>query len=174
MMKQITLVFFMILYPSLIEFSIVKAQNETPLVVKTAFLNVSVEEAFNYFTTDELLEKWLTVQADVDPKLGGGYELYWRPETPEDYSTIGCKILSIDAPYYLMFNWKGPVQFKNFMNNADPLTTVAVFFIEMENRTKVTLIHSGWRTESNWEEARLYFDNAWSGAFKLLEKTVNI
>lgn len=172
-MKQVTFTFFVILYSSLVECSIVKAQIETPLVIKTAFLSVPIEEAFSYFTTDELLEKWLTVKADVKPEVGGGYELFWQPETPEDYSTIGCKILAMDAPHYLMFNWKGPVQFRSFMNNANPLTTVAVFFAEVEGNTKVTLIHSGWRSDPNWEEARLYFDNAWEGAFKLLDKIVN-
>lgn len=173
MMKQIILMLWMVPFSLFSEVNTLKTQIETPLIVKTAHLDISQEEAFNYFIKDELLEEWLTVKADVEPKLGGGYELYWQPETPEDFSTIGCTILAIDAPHYLMFNWKGPVQFRSFMNSADPLTTVAVFFAEVEGRTKVTLIHSGWRSEPNWEEARLYFENAWEGAFKLLQKNVN-
>ncbi len=147
--------------------------NRDSVIVQSVVLNVSIEEAFTYFTNNQRIEEWLTSKADVIPKVGGKYELFWNPETPEDNSTIGCKVLAINAPNYIMFDWKGPTQFKSFMNSADPLTTVIVNFSSLEEKTLVTLIHSGWRNQTDWEEARIYFKTAWNGAFQNLETRVN-
>ena len=143
-----------------------------PIIQKTIVLDLSIEHAFQYFIDGTKLEEWLTVKADVELKVGGKYELFWEPETPEDNSTIGCKILAYDAPNYLIFDWKGPVQFKSFMNTANPLTQVSVIFIAEGGKTKVTLIHSGWREGDKWNEARLYFEKAWNNALSILEKKI--
>jgi uncharacterized protein YndB with AHSA1/START domain len=85
--------------------------------------------------------------AAVEPKVGGKDELFWNPEDKENDSTIGCKILALQPNRFLTFEWKGPKQFKRFMNNADPLTQLTVFFIPYRERsrlcTEVYLIHSG-------------------------------
>ncbi len=145
----------------------------TSIIIQTVILNINSEQAFEYFTIDSKLEEWLTNKADVEPVIGGKYELFWDPETPDDNSTIGCKILALDTPNYIMFDWKGPVQFKSFMNDTDPLTQVTVLFESLEGATKVTLIHSGWRNTEKWNEARIYFENAWSGALQNLAEKVN-
>ena len=62
------------------------------------------ETAFNMFTKNELLENWLTVKAEVDPKVGGKYELFWVPENRESNSTIGCKITGIDRDKFISFD----------------------------------------------------------------------
>lgn len=91
-------------------------------------------------------------------------------------STIGCKILALRPGKFLTFEWKGPKQFKRFMNNADPLTQVVVFFLpsdrESEQCTEVYLIHSGWRISEEWERARQWFDKVWAVALSELEKHV--
>lgn len=144
-----------------------------PIITQTAILNTTAEEAFRMFTENELLESWLTVKADVEPVRGGKYELFWRPGDPENNSTIGCKVLAVDAPRIINFEWKGPKQYKHFMNDVQPLTNVTVMFTSLKEGTKVTLVHTGWRASVEWEEARQYFVNAWNGAFRKLEKNVN-
>lgn len=143
------------------------------IIVQKATLNITPENAFRMFTKNELLESWLTLKADVEPVTGGKYELFWKPADPQNDSTIGCKVLAVDAPIFINFEWKGPKQYKHFMNNGKPLTNVTVLFTPLEGRTKVTLVHTGWRVSEEWEEARQYFINAWTGAFKQLEKVVN-
>jgi uncharacterized protein YndB with AHSA1/START domain len=143
----------------------------------SARMNCSAKKAFSYFTNAELITKWLTKKAVIEPRVGGKYELYWTPEDPdpENNSTCGCSILMIDEPRFLHFNWKGNAEQKHFMNDVDPLTQVSVIFSEIsKNQTCVNLIHSGWRHGSEWENARQYFIRAWSGAFQELEKIVNI
>jgi len=129
------------------------------------------------FTINKVLKSWLTKLADVEPVVGGKYELFWDPEDKENNSTIGCKITALEQDRLLAFDWKGPIQYKHFMNNADPLTQVVVSFFPYEAGTspctEVHVIHTGWRDSSEWEEARKYFERAWSNALEELRKVVN-
>jgi uncharacterized protein YndB with AHSA1/START domain len=140
------------------------------IIIETATLNCSQQKAFEMFTDNAQLEKWLTLKANVEPEVGGKYELFWEPNDPENNSTKGCKILAIEKPYLINFEWRGPIQFKNFMNNVRPLTNVTVVFFPRDEQTQIRLIHSGWRDTNEWEEARHYFIKAWKGAFENLEK----
>jgi uncharacterized protein YndB with AHSA1/START domain len=139
-------------------------------------LECNAETAFAMFTVSEHLEKWLTQEAHVEPKVGGKYELFWNPKDRENDSTVGCKILAIRPNRFLAFEWKGPRRFKRFMNNADPLTQVMAFFIPCEQQsevcTEVYLMHSGWRGSKRWEEARQWFDRTWAQALSELQKYV--
>ncbi len=127
----------------------------------SVILKCSLHKAFEMFTIDEHLEKWLTTSANVEPKTEGRYELFWNPEDKESDSTIGCKVLAISPDRLLTFEWKGPKQFKHFMNNVRPLTNVTVLFIPFQDSTEVQLLHTGWRDTAEREEARLWFDNTW-------------
>ncbi|MFZ0390367.1 MAG: SRPBCC domain-containing protein [Calditrichia bacterium] len=140
------------------------------IIVQTAVLACRPEKAFQLFTDNGHLENWLTAKAEVEPRTGGKYELFWEPDDPDNNSTIGCRILAVERPHFLNFEWKGPKQFKDFMNTARPLTNVTVLFIPQEAGTMVTLIQTGWREAGDWEKARQYFVNAWKGAFSQLEK----
>jgi uncharacterized protein YndB with AHSA1/START domain len=144
------------------------------VIEESTTLPVSADATYRLFTDNRLLENWLTVKADVEPKAGGKYELFWEPDDPGNNSTIGCKILAVQRPHFIHFEWKGPKQYKHFMNVSRPLTHVTVIFTPMDTRTRVTLIHSGWREGDDWEEARQYFIKAWSGAFKRLEESVRV
>ena len=136
-------------------------------------------EAFKMFTNNKHLQSWLCVLANVEPIVGGKYELFWNPEDKENDSTHGCKITAIEPGKFLSFEWRGPKQYKHFMNNADPLTHVVVFFIPQaqENTrvscTEVHVIHSGWRNSQEWESARQWFERVWSMVLEELKKHVN-
>lgn len=145
----------------------------------TARLKCDVNRAFEMFTNNELLASWLTNLADVEPRVGGKYELFWVPAEKQDNSTIGCKVTAIESSKLIAFEWKGPIHFKEFMNVSDPLTHVTVMFLDctkQEACTEVHLLHSGWQQGDNWEEARMYFVKAWTKAFEdlrqLVEKSV--
>jgi hypothetical protein len=119
----------------------------------------------------------LSVEADVEPRVGGKYELFRDPEDRENNSTIGCRITATEEGKLLAFEWKGPVQFKGVMNRADPLTHVSVFFLplrgETEPLTEVHVIHSGWGRSEAWGEARRFFERAWEEALKALCEAVD-
>jgi len=139
----------------------------------SAILNCDSKKAFCMFTRNDYLESWLTNHAEVEPKLGGRYELFWNPSNRENDSTIGCRVISVVEPNFLSFTWKGPKQFKHFMNEVDPLTHVFVFFLPLTVQkgfeTEVHLIHSGWRDSSDWQTAREYFVRNWITSLQNLE-----
>lgn len=143
------------------------------IVYHLTSLKCDAQKAFEKFTVNKHLEKWLTSAADVELKVGGKYELFWDPKDRENDSTIGCKILALHPNRFLCFEWKGPKQFKHFMNDVRPLTNVVVFFIPHPEGTEVHLFHTGWRDTPEWEEAREWFDKAWDDAFKELRKQVD-
>ena len=148
------------------------------IIYQSVRLPCSQQQAFKLFTVNKHLEVWLTVKANVEPHLGGKYELFWTPAHPKYDSTIGCRITAIKPGKLLAFEWKGPKQYNHFMNQADPLTHVTVFFIPVATPrsskpvTEVHLIHSGWRSSKRWEEARLWFERMWNYCFKELRKYV--
>jgi len=145
---------------------------ENIIIIKDE-LDCTIHSAFEMFTVNEMLEKWLTEKANIEARVGGKYELFWDPSNPEDNSTIGCKITGIELDRFISFEWKGPKQFKDFMNSADPLTHVVIFLSSKKDerdKTNLFLFHSGWRKTQEWQEARNYFDKAWKIAIENLKK----
>jgi len=139
-------------------------------------LNCDISEAFELFTVNEKLESWLPEKAEVEPKVGGKYELFWDPQNRDINSTIGCKITSIEKDKFLTFEWKGPEMFQYIMNFCDPLTHIVVVFTPTSNDPKKTLVylfHSGWRDDPDWQEARNYFEKAWLGALTGLKEKLS-
>lgn len=140
-------------------------------------IDCNSDRAFEMFTDNELLASWFPVEADVDPVLGGKYELFWDPGDKENNSTKGCKVTAVEPGKMLAFEWKGPLQFKEFMNNADPLTHVVVIFIPcidgQVQSTEVHVVHSGWRSSEEWDEAVKFFEWAWDEELKELKELVD-
>lgn len=139
-------------------------------------LNCSTENAFDFFAKNERLVEWLAPKADVEMVEGGKYELFWSPDDNDmtNNSTYGCRVLAVDRPYYFSIEWKGTKDHKSFMNYVSPLTNVTVVFSGLsDGRTRVSLVHTGWRQGTDWESAYQFFVHAWTGAFIGLEKLVN-
>jgi uncharacterized protein YndB with AHSA1/START domain len=136
----------------------------------TARLGCDPHRAFEHFTVDEQLETWLTAAAEVEPAVGGRYELFWEPEHRERNSTLGCRITALEPDTLLAFEWRSPQQFSHFANDAAPLTHVVVLFAPRAAGTEVHLIHSGWRSTPEWEEARQWQEQAWTVALARLEQ----
>lgn len=147
------------------------------IIYQRARLQCDTHRAFEMFTVNELVQTWLAPMAEIEPFPGGKYELFWDPGDRGINSTIGCKMTAIEPDKFLSFEWKGPTQYQHFMNEADPLTYVVVFFTPCDDQpspcTEAHLIHSGWRSSAEWEEAREWFERAWGAAFEELETQVN-
>ena len=159
------------------EFGLRGEEGVDRIIKQGARLRCDVHRAFEMFTVDELVQSWLAPLAEIEPHQGGKYELFWDLENRGHDGTIGCKVTAIEQDRFLSFEWKGPRQFRHFMNDADPLTHVVVFLVPCpdtaEPCTEVHLVHSGWRGSAEWEEARQWFDRAWRVALEQLEHLVN-
>lgn len=147
------------------------------IITHTVRLHCNTHRAFQMFTLNEYLQSWLAPLTEVEPEVGGKYELFWNPTDPMSNSTIGCKVTAIVPDKLLAFEWKGPEQFKQIMNDVDPLTHVIVFFLPSDElftaSTDVYLVHTGWRNTPGWDMARRWFIRAWENAFEELQRQVN-
>jgi uncharacterized protein YndB with AHSA1/START domain len=133
-------------------------------------VGVPVQKAWNAWTHSSELEKWLTAKADVNPVLGGAYELFWEPEKPTQNSTMGCKVTALVAERMISFTWKGAVPFADLMNNEPLPTWVAVTFeANSPNSTIVHFRHSGWGSSMRWQQARQWQEDSWRTAFSELK-----
>lgn len=145
----------------------------TAVIHQTRRVPVPPAQAFRYFTHNELVEAFFTVKANVEPRVGGKYELDWDPENTPEQSTIGCRITALTESQLLAFDWKGPPPHAQVLNHADPLTHVTLAFIPAEDSpstaTAVHILHSGWGSGDAWQAARDYFDQAWIQVLDALE-----
>jgi hypothetical protein len=139
-------------------------------------LDCDTKKAFAMFTGKKEVSSWLAIDANIELRMGGKYELFWDPKDRVNNSTIGCRINGLEIGKMLAFEWKGPIEYKNLMNNVDPLTQVIVFFVPFgetaekgKEQTEIHLVHTGWRSTDKWEECRRWFIKAWESAFKKLK-----
>ena len=138
-----------------------------PVLPFQATLPCGPAEAFRLFTTGPGLESWLAPRAEVEPRVGGRYELYWNPADPSDNHTRGCVITALVQDELVAFDWRGPAALAAGMND-DPLTHVVVSFVPIATGTRVHLLHSGWRGSPEGQAARAWFEQAWAMAFEAL------
>ena len=103
-------------------------------------------EAFLHFTDPAFVATRLADLAQVDPEIGGKYEIFWdSPPALSNRATSGCKITVLVPVRLLGFDWIGPTMFDDAMNVIDPATHVLVVFLPIADAaTEVHLVHSGW------------------------------
>ena len=142
------------------------------VLVKSTTVPLSASACFRLFIEPAGLESWLCEKANVEARTGGLYELYWEPDDPQNNSTVGCRVTAFEWERVLAFQWRSPKQFKSFANAADPLTHVVVAFHGDADSTTVTLVHSGWRSTEEWQQAAQWQGVAWDYAFKALQARV--
>jgi hypothetical protein len=51
--------------------------------------------AFAHLTCNDLLVKFFTNQAEVEPRVGGKFGVSWDPEIKPRDSTIGCRMTAL-------------------------------------------------------------------------------
>ena len=135
----------------------------------TETLPAKLNDLWKELTDHTKITKWFSPQAKIEPHQGGAYELYFDPENHDSMSTKGCKITAIKPCTYIAFQWKGPDQYAQIMNNP-PQTSVEVTIAKKEQGTQLTLKHSGWKEGAKWEEAKEWHHKAWLGVLESLKK----
>ena len=136
-------------------------------------LKKSRDQVWQAWTDSKLITNWFSPEANIEPRVGGAYELFFDPSKHEHESTIGCKIIEIKPHEYLSFQWKGPGQFIDIMNQPDPLTHVHVEFKKNGSSTDVRVVHDGWKPGAEWDEAKAWHKKAWEQVLSDLEKYIN-
>ncbi|WP_342577711.1 SRPBCC domain-containing protein [Psychrobacillus sp. FSL K6-2843] len=140
---------------------------------KEITITAPIDLVWYAWTISERVSEWFASEAIINPKIDGAYELYFIPGNKTGMNTKGCKITKIVEQNELHFTWKGPDQFASIMNDENSLTLVKVNFSNTDNNiTKISVNHSGFKSDENWSEVIKWHDMAWSGVLSSLKSAL--
>ena len=142
-------------------------------------------EVYSLWTTEDGLRKWFAPEARVDARAGGRYEIIFDPQTDPDGSlrgTKGARVLELVPGKKLVFEWiafvgqqqpgYGGPPYMPEPERSSQKTRVEVTFAGSPNdasKTRITLVHSGFRDGAKWDEALGYFrDKGWPAVLQRL------
>ena len=131
----------------------------------------SREDAFSYWIDKKKLRNWLITDIDkssVHPRKNGKYWLYIN----DTHNTHECTILTIKKSQDIKFSWKGPNEFDEFLNFLSELTIVKVTFVEIEEKTKISLQHYGWKSSEDYQNARNWHLKFWEKKMEKLSQVL--
>jgi uncharacterized protein YndB with AHSA1/START domain len=127
---------------------------------KVVIVPASVDDVWQAWTTPEGVVTFFAPQARVELAVGGVYEMYFAPQSPEGLrGGEGCKILSFVPGEMLSFTWNAPPSLPEVRKEH---TWVVLYFKALEPaKTQVSMVHLGWQMGEEWQKALQYFDRAW-------------
>lgn len=140
-------------------------------IEQTALFAAPLHPTWNAWLSPGELTRWFAPKANIEPALGGAYELFFNPADPAHDSTIGCRITKLEPHAELAFTWKGPSPLAAVMNqDEERLTRVHITFQAEGEQTRVTLLHTGWGEGPEWERAREWHVKAWEMMLQSLRR----
>lgn len=146
---------------------------KTRSIIRTAELNAIPKTIFDMWTTNEGNIKFFAVEADIELKVGGKYELYFDVNGQVGKKgTEGCQILDYTDPTYLKLSWNAPPSLPHH-RDANFRRFVEIRLEDKNDYTKLTLENSGYPEDSYYDDVYNYFDRAWTFVVKGLADVVN-
>lgn len=143
-----------------------KAEPRT--IRKSVVVSAPVADVWAAWTTREGITSFFGADAKVELKVGGAYEVYFAPSAPEgSRGSEGCHVLGFVPQELLAFSWSAPPSIPTIRKER---TQVVLFFERIDARqTRVRLVHHGWGTGEDWDQAFAYFDRAWGAVLQALQ-----
>lgn len=120
----------------------------------------SADDVWQAWSTAEGVRSFFAPDCRVELEIGGAYEMYFDPSAPYgERGGEGVRILAIEPRKMLSFTWNAPPHLPEVRPQH---TAVVVRLLALaDGRTRVTLIHSGWGSSEQWDQAYRYFAVAW-------------
>ena len=118
------------------------------------------EDVWAAWTTERGVRSFFAPASCIDLCVGGSYEITFDPTAPPgERGAEGACVLALQPPRMLAFTWNAPPH----LGDVRPQFTQVQIWLQREEveRTLVTLIHSGWGSGGQWDEAYAYFERAW-------------
>lgn len=140
-------------------------------IIQEIRIGADRELVWKAWTESERITQWFAPAANIQPVIGGAFELFFNPANKDVMSTKGCRFLKVKGPDCLAFEWKGPDPFAAVMNGT-PLTTVEVNLEENSGGTLLKLRHTGWQSSPEWDEARGWHVEAWKQMLASLKSNI--
>ncbi len=138
-------------------------------------LPLSIDDAWQLFTTDEKIKKWMAPLAHIELKTGG-YLItnYDSTKSLTDSSSIKLPITSFIENELLILKVKLNNNFVKSVRESDENLQEVIQFIKIDkDQTKIISSMMGWGEGADWEKVYKFFTvgNEWT--YKELLKNYN-
>lgn len=133
--------------------------NPDRVLEKEVLVPAPRERVWEAWTTQDGVKTWFAPLADVEPRPGGAYEIYFLDAPLGSRGSEGCVVLSTEPFERFSFSWNFPPHMPSIRNAR---TRVDVRFAPTAaGGTRVTVRQTGWRSGEDWDQGYAYFDRAW-------------
>lgn len=149
-------------------------EKKTKQVILTRTFPAGIDRLWDAFTNVEDMLKWhapkgmRNPQVEVDLRVGGKYAVAMKYDETGEVVTVRGIYKVIDRPTKLVYTWKWDT------SDMDETEVTIMFHQEAEDKTMVTLIHSGFNlspsahdVKNNWTDET--HKQGWTTAFEKLE-----
>ena len=128
-------------------------------LAKEATVAASPMTAWTAWTTSEEIAAWWGPPAsNVDLRIGGAFEMLFDIDAePGSQGGEGCKYLGYVPGEMISFTWNAPPHIPLRTSN----TWVVITFREVDEGTRVRLVHTGFLDGADWDDYMDYFQRAW-------------
>ena len=126
--------------------------NSSKVIRKETITSATLEDAWKAWTTVEGVTSFFVPKANIEPVVGGRYELFSSLKAPKGFQgTEGCKVLRFEPLKHLLFDFIAPPQFPNVRRLR---TRVDVMFDQVVKGgiVKLDLVHSCFLEGEEWDE----------------------
>jgi uncharacterized protein YndB with AHSA1/START domain len=136
-------------------------------ILREASVKAPVRDVFAAMTTEAGVKRILLVDAHVDLRIGGPWELVFDAKAdPGNRGTEGSTILSYVPNRMLSVAVSAP---PSFPEERRKRTWIVVTFDPIGNdQTFVRLVHLGFGEGGRWDALKQSFEHSWTGAFNRL------
>ncbi len=152
----------LLLYPAI-------AAAEGRVIRKEVTVSASLEEVWEAWTINDGAETWFAPKTNIDPTVGGHYEIFFFPDKPYGWrGGEGLRVHSLVAMKSLAFTWNAPWEFGVLRSLR---TIVFLRFEELgPNKVKVHFTQLGWGEGEQWDKLYGYFAEGWDIVLGRLKK----
>jgi uncharacterized protein YndB with AHSA1/START domain/uncharacterized protein YciI len=144
-------------------------------IEQSVIVRGDASEVFAMWTDVETTKRFLAPDGRIEARVGGRYEMVFRPEVDpegESFGTKGAKVLAYEPGKRLSFEWRGPPWAEPM--NTRPLPTRVELTFEPASgnpgHTRVRLTHSGFGQGEVWDRAYAFFDRNWGSVLERFER----
>ena len=136
---------------------------------KQAVINATLDQAWEAWTTREGIVAFFAPDAKIEPRVGGAFQIYMDPLAEAgSKGADDMRFLALQPKKMLSFDWNAPPSLPEARLQR---SFVIVRFEPVDDqRTKVSIHHTGWGDGGQWDQAYAYFDKAWGGVLANLQK----
>jgi uncharacterized protein YndB with AHSA1/START domain len=137
---------------------------------KEVVVNATVDQVWDSWTTTAGITSFFAPEAEIDPRVGGAFHIHIDPYgEPGMKGADDMRFMALQPKRMLSFDWNAPPSLPEARKQR---TFVIVRLAEVDpQHTRVTLHHTGWGNEGEWDKTFAYFDKAWGFVLGNLKKS---